>query len=438
MRNKKGERRIYYLCGMNWQKIFLFLFSLIGLSTVNAQIYSTRSWKENIKSVQIANYQRSPRYPVVDLESGEQITLTFDDLNSNATTYSYRVVHCSADWEKSTIQESEYMDGFFINYIDEVSTSSNTYFTYDHYRLTLPNDNWKFKISGNYAIEVFQDNDQERPVVTACFSVVDPKVNIHAQATARTNISYQKDFQQVNIDIDYSQYDIKDPLNEIWVEVTQNGRKDNRVLLSMADYIERQTLRYLNNPKLIFEAGNQYRVFDISSERILSDRIESIDYFKPYYHVTLFADEIRNNKQYDYIQDVHGRYMVNVQFSDYPDEEADYFFTHFSLPAEQPFWDSDVYIIGELTGNQLTPNGRMQYNAQKRQYEKTLLLKQGGYNYLYLVVPKQQAKGSLKPIEGNFWQTQNEYEIKVYHKPFGSKCDKLIGFTSITAGSSAY
>jgi hypothetical protein len=80
----------------------------------------------------------------------------------------------------------------------------------------------------------------------------------------------------------------------------------------------------------------------------------------------------------------------------------------------------------------------MQYNAQKRQYEKTLLLKQGGYNYLYLVVPKQQAKGSLKPIEGNFWQTQNEYEIKVYHKPFGSKCDKLIGFTSITAGSSAY
>jgi hypothetical protein len=330
------------------------------------------------------------------------------------------------------------MDGFFINYIDEVSTSSNTYFTYDHYRLTLPNDNWKFKISGNYAIEVFQDNDQERPVVTACFSVVDPKVNIHAQATARTNISYQKDFQQVNIDIDYSQYDIKDPLNEIWVEVTQNGRKDNRVLLSMADYIERQTLRYLNHPKLIFEAGNQYRVFDISSERILSDRIESIDYFKPYYHVTLFADEIRNNKQYDYIQDVHGRYMVNVQFSDYPDEEADYFFTHFSLPAEQPFWDSDVYIIGELTGNQLTPNGRMQYNAQKRQYEKTLLLKQGGYNYLYLVVPKQQAKGSLKPIEGNFWQTQNEYEIKVYHKPFGSKCDKLIGFTSITAGSSAY
>ena len=97
MRNKKGERRIYYLCGMNWQKIFLFLFSLIGLSTANAQIYSTRSWKENIKSVQIANYQRSPRYPVVDLESGEQITLTFDDLNSNATTYSYRVVHCSAD-----------------------------------------------------------------------------------------------------------------------------------------------------------------------------------------------------------------------------------------------------------------------------------------------------------------------------------------------------
>lgn len=438
MRNKKGERRIYYLCGMNWQKIFLFLFSLIGITTANAQLYSTRSWKEHIKSVQIANYDRNPRYPIVDINSDEQVVLTFDDLHSEAATYSYRVVHCNATWQKSSLQESEYMDGFSFNYIDEVSTSSNTYFTYDHYRLALPNDNWRFKISGNYAIEVYKDNDQEHPVVTACFSVVDPKVSINAIATARTNISYQKDYQQVNIDIDYSQYDVKDPLNEIIVVVTQNGRYDNEVVLSMADYIERQTLRYLNNPQLIFEAGNQYRLFDISSERILSDRIESIDYYKPYFHATLFADEIRNGKQYDYLQDVHGRYIVNVQFSDYPDEEADYFFTHFSLPVEQPYWDSEVYLIGELTGNRLTSEARMQYNVQKKQYEKTLLLKQGGYNYLYLVVPKGSSKGTLKTIEGNFWETQNEYSIKVYHRPFGSKHDKLIGFTTLIANAATY
>ena len=108
MRNKKGERRIYYLCSMNWQKIFLFLFSLIGLSTANAQLYSTRSWKEHIKSVQIANYDRNPRYPIVDINSDEQVVLTFDDLHSEAATYSYRVVHCNATWQKSSLQESEY------------------------------------------------------------------------------------------------------------------------------------------------------------------------------------------------------------------------------------------------------------------------------------------------------------------------------------------
>lgn len=422
---------------MNWLKTFLLLVGLAWMLPAHAQ-YTTRSFKSNIKSVQIANYSKYPLHPVVSLNEDEQLLLSFDDLSAEAATYSYRIVHCDANWQPSHLQESEYLDGFSTNYIDEVETSFNTYFTYNHYELPIPNANWRYKISGNYAIEVYQDNDDNKLVLTACFRVVDPQVSILAQATARTNISYQGNYQQVNIDVNYSDYSIKDPYNEVITVVTQNNRNDNLVVLTAPDYLERNKLRYLNNNKLIFEAGNQYRVFDISSEKILSERVESIDYFAPYYHATLFPDEIRSTKQYDYIQDVHGRYQVNVQFSDQSQTDGDYFFTHFSLPVDQPFFDQEVYLLGELTGNVLGADARMTYNAQKHCYEKTLLLKQGGYNYLYVTVPKDKRKCSLQPIEGNFWQTQNEYTVYVYHRPFGCKYDKLIGFSTVVANAATY
>lgn len=420
---------------MPLKKLTILALGWLCTFATYAQTYYTQSLKDNIKSVQIGNHYQSPVFPVVALGSDDKITLRFDDVLCNATTYSYRIVHCNANWQASSLQETEYMRGFSTNYIDSPAPSNSAYYAYDHYQLQLPNDDWQYTISGNYAIEVFDDNASDKPVLTACFSVVDPKVGIKATASARTYVSFQKDWQQVDIDIDYSQYDIKDPLNEIIVVVTQNGRTDNQATLTTADYNQQHTLRYLNNPKLLFEAGNQYRVFDISSERILSERIEEISYFKPYFHATLYPDENRRQQAYDFWQDVHGRYLVHVQFSDQSDLDADYFFTHFSLPVDEPFFNSEVYILGEFTDNKLGSKARMQYNPQKGQYEKTLLLKQGGYNYLYVVAPKGSSKASTLPIEGNHWQTQNEYDIKVYHRPFGSKSDKLIGFTTLIANT---
>jgi hypothetical protein len=36
----------------------------------------------------------------------------------------------------------------------------------------------------------------------------------------------------------------------------------------------------------------------------------------------------------------------------------------------------------------------------------------------------------MEKIEGNAWETENEYSIYVYHRPFGSRYDKLIAFGS--------
>ena len=173
---------------------------------------------------------------------------------------------------------------------------------------------------------------------------------------------------------------------------------------------------------------------------MLSEQVESIEYFKTYFHATLYPDVCRKPKEYYYHPDVNGRYIVNLQNSWDSDSEADYFFTHFKLPVEEQFFNGQVYIIGEITGNKLTSEGLMKYNPQTKAYEKDLLLKQGGYNYLYAVVPYGSKSTSLNNtnntkvmefVEGNAWETENEYAIYVYHRPFGSRYDKLIAFGSI-------
>lgn len=419
------------------RKLLVILFSIFAC-IAHAQTYYTQSLKKNIKSVQINNYFKAPNYPVISLEEDEYVTLKFDDLSSKEETYTYKIVHCSATWQSSNLSESEYLDGFYSGYISPKNSSTNTYFTYDHYELNFPNEDCKPTISGNYVILIYEDNN-ELPILSACFSVVEPKVALKAESTPLTVLSYKDTYQQVDIEVDYADYNISQPANEVKILVRQNQRTDNQVYLTDANYYEHKKFRYSNNKNLIFEAGNDYRSFDISSEYILSEEVESIEYFKPYFHATLYPDVFRKPREFYYHPDVNGRYIVNLQNSWDNDSEADYFFTHFSLPTEEPFFNANVYLIGEITGNKISNEGLMTYNPQTKAYEKDLLLKQGGYNYLYAVVPygstftalyKNNNIKVMEAIEGNAWETENEYAIYVYHRPFGCRYDKLIAFGS--------
>ena len=50
----------------------------------------------------------------------------------------------------------------------------------------------------------------------------------------------------------------------------------------------------------------------------------------------------------------------------------------------------------------------MVYNPASGKYEKTLLLKQGSYNYQYLFLPDGGSAASAGPIEGNYYETVNK------------------------------
>ena len=54
------------------------------------------------------------------------------------------------------------------------------------------------------------------------------------------------------------------------------------------------------------------------------------------------------------------------------------------------------------------------------------MIKQGFYNYTYVLVNKEGQINNHK-IEGSFFQTENDYTVIVYYRKFGDRYDQVIG-----------
>ncbi len=370
------------------------------------------------------------------------IEISFDYLSHDTKQYTYRVLHCDKNWQASQINSYEYLDGFTTNDIVDYELSVNTQQEYTHYWLEFPNEDMHLTASGNYVLQVYQDGDPENVVAEACFSVVEPIVGIDAKLRANTDIELNGRYQQLDIDLQTNALNLRDA-QDVTVIVTQNGRRDNRVTLDKPSFVEPNRLRYINQKTLIFEGGNEYRHFDMYSTYYAGYNVNRVVYQQGEYHALLETDELRGTMSkgagregqvFLSEQDANGQWVVNCEKTDYVDTEAEYMWVHFVLPVTTPIMDGYVFVGGDLFYNQYTADNMMMYDAEEKCYYARAYLKQGGYNYLYYVGrttggAHQSANWqmTLLPLEGSHWQTENEYTIDVYYRPFGARYDRLVG-----------
>lgn len=381
----------------------------------------------HIHTVQVIANQDYRAPAVIRLGQEETVEISFDHLTHDYHRYQYALTHCNADWTPSGLSETEYLDGFNDNPIEEYDISVNTTLPYTHYRLTLPNGQVRPKLSGNYRLTVYEEAEgREKPAFTACFRILEQEVNVSVQVSSNTEIDRNKAHQQVSLSIMHKGYPIRNPQGEVTVHVLQNNRTDNAVTRLQPSYVGPGLLRYEHNRSLIFPAGNEYRRFETVSTRYASRGVEGIRYHAPYYHVSLLPDRPRL-LNYSYDQDQNGQFVIRNSEASDPATEADYFFVHFSLPWEPPLAEGSFYLQGAFARNGFDETNLLRYNPEGRAYECTLLLKQGAYNYQYLYLAPGSAAGSTAQAEGNFHETENEYLVLIYHRPFGERYDRLIG-----------
>ena len=407
------------------KKITVLLSLLCCASAITAQRHEILDRQLHTLQVVVNDDPLLP--PIMNLGGGNHLEIGFDEFSHEYHRYIYKVEHCNADWSPSTeIFESDYMNGFNGEPIEDYEKSFNTTVLYTHYSLRIPNENISLKLSGNYKLTVYNDEgDEPVPVLTACFSLVEPGVGIGATVSTNTDIDFNKSHQQVDFSVNYGLVKVIDPHRELKTVVMQNRRWDNCVVNPKPNIQAANKIEFTHNRQLIFPAGNEYHKFEILDVHIPTLNVDRMEWFDPYYHATLYPNQPARNYLYD--EDQNGAFIIRNSDDEDVATTCDYVFTHFTLKSPQ-LPGGEVYLNGEWTYNRFIPEYRMTYNRETQAYEATALLKQGYYNYNYLFVPDGETQGNSGRTDGNFYETENEYIILVYHRPNGGRYDKLVGY----------
>lgn len=412
------------------QKLLLLLFfltsSLLAWAKENTTVYRTQTCKQDIASLRIRFKDASTlERPILQLNSEEVLEISFDQLSHNLHQYTYTLLHLNADWTPSSLSSTDYLQGFTSLDITDYQTSVNTQQLYTHYQLEFPNDDMKPKLSGNYAIIIYEDNDPQNIIATACFAIVDPQIHTSTELRGNTNIELYGRYQQLDIDL-YTDNITWTQTSDFLLVVQQNNRWDNLVFNPKPTYVEAKRLRFINQRDLIFEGGNEYRYFDIASTYYMGNNVDKIEFDHNFYHAFLFPSENLADAAYSAQYDSNGQFVINAEKTDYDDTDADYMWVHFFLPQPQPFLNGEVYIGGDMFFNLFSQSNKMQYDPAHHCYTLSCYLKQGGYDFQYWLLPYKSNKATTLPIEGSHYETHNEYTVYVYYRPFGALYDQLI------------
>lgn len=365
------------------------------------------------------------RPQIITLNSDETIEFSFDEMSHQYHRFTYNITHCDAQWKPSNLIESEYMNGFNDQPIENWENSLNTTFDYTHYSLTLPNDDVTLKLSGNYRLSISEDGKE---VAWFRFMIVEDRHNLSATVDGNTDIDSHKSHQQVNMSVSLNGLNVTHPESEIYTVVMQNRRFDNAVLNPKPTYNAGNRLTYGHCRELIFPAGNEFRRFEIVNMYDYFKNVDRVTFHDPYYHADLIEDTRHHAYTFDY--DHNGRYLIRYNQASNSDTEADYLFVHFSL-ASEPMTGGKLYISGHFNGGSLTSKYEMEYNSREKAYQATVLLKMGAYDYQYLWVPDDETAGQTEPAEGDWYETKNEYLILLYYRQRGSRYDRLISTMSL-------
>ena len=383
----------------------------------------------NVRSLKVCLASNMYIPPVLMMNSDDCLVVNFDYIDYDVHYLRYSVTHCNADWQPSQLVESEYVSGFNYADIDDYAPSEATYVHYYNYQFMLPNADMEFLVSGNYLLSVYEQDDPNTILFQTRFSVCEGTVGVYPQVTSRTDIEYNNRFQQVSFDIRYKPNQIKDPYSEFTCIVSQNSREDNAVTVNRPTMVGVDHVTYEHNRDLIFAAGNEFRRFETVNAHNINMGVQSIRYYEPMYNAILMIDEPRNETQYLYDKTQFGRFTIrNAEAFGENALQADYMITHFTLDTYGKLNGGNVWLYGEFLDGYPASQAMMKYDASSGCYTADLLLKQGDYNYMYLWVPDGTSVGQTSRIEGDHYETVNEYLVKVYDRPMGERYDHLVGY----------
>jgi hypothetical protein len=362
------------------------------------------------------------------LNGDDVLNISFDELSHDYHRYVYEITLCEADWQiAEDVFKSDYLEGFDGNPIDDFEHSINTIIPYTHYRLQIPNDRCRLKMSGNYMLEV-TDEDTGTKMLRVPFMVCEQKMKLSMSVTPNTDIDNRQSHQQVSMVVNYGQLPVTNPDEQIYAVVMQNHQDYDIRTNVPANLNTNNGMEWSHCRQLIFDAGNVYHKFEVLDVSHPTMGIDKIIWDGENYQVMLPENRPRINYIYD--EDAHGSFYIRNSDNIENDIQSEYVWVNFQLndtgmndtPMVSGRWaceDTSIYSMEPHLGNNSNP---------QHFYTARILLKQGYYNYMY-----RNTDGKLHPSEGSFYQTKNYYQGFIYYKGTNDRSWRLTAFGDIAA-----
>ena len=379
-----------------------------------------------VKSLQVVVNQNWQALPVMKLNSADRLNISFDELSHDYHRYICHIERCEADWTTATeVFESDWLAGFNDLIIDDYDLSVNTTVPFTHYRFQLPNDQCQLRLSGNYRLHIQEDGTGD-DVLTVELMVTEQSMQLAMSATTNTDTDTNDSHQQVTMTVGYQNHSVTRPEEQIRTVVMQNGREDNCRRNVRPTFISNNGLEWSHARELIFDAGNEYRKYEVLDPTHPTMGIDYIRWDGDYYQVFPFQDDPRPNYIYD--EDADGNFVIRNSDNREIDTTSDYVWVNYRLKT-------DVLSTGHIVVNgrwttESPDTYRLEYDEESGLYTASILQKQGYYSYQYLW---EDAGGGRRPLpsEGNFFQTENRYQALVYYKEIGGRTWHLTAFGQI-------
>ncbi len=408
-----------------------------------------KTYDSNLKTVQfdVKNVQIGTP-PILKLGGGLPLVLSFDDFNEDLGDYEYTVFHCTADWKISSIRQFEYIKEFTTRSLMHYQSSMNSRVPYVHYQEEIPNEQIQLKLSGNYILVLYEAGT-ENLIMVKRFMVLDHKFSITGEVETPNSpeVDIRNSYQEVIFNV--SKPEANDVMiQDISATIMQNANWKNAIYNAKADFERREYFIFGTFGKHLFNGMSEFRNLDLRNINDVSPDVKNITRFNDGIEVELFKDLSRQNNR-GFYTDVNGDFVISDRINtnntdsilvplitkeidefQYRNEYLDAFFS-LEAPFPLPKGES-VYIWGGITNFELNDNFKLEYNYDYNQYEIWSFLKQGFYNYLYVVKDK---KGNIHfdVFEHNRTLTENFYHIFLYHKPPGQRYDALVGTLKLSS-----
>lgn len=401
-----------------------------GIQTNNEKTIqlSDATYEPQIKTVRLfpaGMDSRSQLRPAVTQLGNWNLTLEFDDLQNQKESYYARIIHCNRDWSKSSLQDLDFMPEYNEYPINTFTFSLDTHYPYVHYSFRLP----AVKLPGNYVLMVYRGTDRNDLILTKRFMVYDQKVTFLREGSLIGPGTVASVKQQLNFTINYKNLSVINPMENINVSIRQNQRWDvyeqNIKPSFLRDNIYELEYRFFD-PSKMFKGGNEFRFFDLRSLNYPGRNVDKVDKTKKPFHVFIQPDKTRNGLPYAIYDDLNGNYS-NDNYDYRNASSGSYASVYFILQSPTQI-QGDVYLNGAFTNWNPSSDYKMTYDSISKRYVGMAFLKQGWYDYEYMV------KSATLPsdyFEGSHFETENQYEIFVYYRSFQPLADLLVGYVTL-------